>query len=157
MNGSLASIKLLVLATHNIMRWVTIGLAIYALVRLINGWTKNNQWASKDQRALTFFTIALDLQIMLGLLLYFVFSDLTRAAFADLASAMGNQVLRFFTIEHALIMIIAVVAVHLANAAGKKDLPGKQKWRRITLLIIFSIILILAGIPWTSRPLFPGI
>ncbi len=150
------SIKLFILGTHNILRWVIVILAIYTLFRLVSGWIRKKQWEQQDQRALTFLTISVDLQLLLGLLLYFVFSDLTKAAFADLAAAMGNQVLRFFTVEHSLFMVVGIILIHVANAIAKKDMPNQKKWPRVTLLVAFAFLLILAGVPWTTRPLLPA-
>ena len=155
MIGSYPQIKLIVLAAHNLLRWVIVILAIYALVRLVSSWLKKSDWLPADQKAVSYFMIALDTQLMLGLLLYFVLSDLTRTAFTDFGEAMGNQVLRFFTVEHGLIMLLAITVANIANAAGKKDLPGMEKFKRVTILLGISVLLILAGIPWTLRPLLP--
>lgn len=155
MFGNYPEIRQIILAAHNLLRWVIVILAVYALVRLILGWVQKKDWIQPDQKAVTFFTIALDIQLLLGLLLYFVFSDLIKAAFSDFGAAMGNQVLRFFTVEHSLMMVLAIVVAHVANAAGKKDLPDAKKYQRVTLLVGLAVVLIVAGIPWTSRPLLP--
>ena len=148
----MAGIKLFILGTHNILRWVIVLLAIYALFRLITGWVSKKSWTLKDQKSVTYLVISLDLQLIFGLLLYFVFSDITKAAFADFGSAMSNQVLRFFTLEHSLMMAAGIVLVHLANTVGKKNLPDQKKWTRVTIMIGVALLLILAGIPW-KRPL----
>ena len=134
MIGNYPEIRQIILAAHNLLRWVIVILAIYAFVRLILGWVQKQEWRKPDQKSVTFFTIALDIQLLLGLLLYFVFSDLIKAAFSDFGAAMSNQVLRFFTVEHSLLMVLSVVAAHMANAAGKKDLPDAKKFRRACLL-----------------------
>ena len=148
----MAGIKLFILGTHNILRWVIVLLAIYSLFRLITGWVSKKSWTLKDQKSVTYLVISLDLQLIFGLLLYFVFSDITKAAFADFGSAMSNQVLRFFTLEHSLMMAAGIVLVHLANTVGKKNLPDQKKWTRVTIMIGVALLLILAGIPW-KRPL----
>ena len=155
MLGSYPEIRQIILATHNLLRWVIVILAVYALVRLILGWVQNRNWVQPDQKAVTFFTIALDIQLLVGLLLYFVFSDLIKAAFSDFGAAMSNQVLRFFTVEHSLLMVFAVIIAHVANAAGKKDLTDAKKFQRVTLLLGLAVVLIIAGVPWASRPLLP--
>ena len=155
MLGNYPEIKQILLAAHNLLRWVIVILAVYAFIRLILGWVQNKTWRQPDQKSVTFFTIALDIQLLLGLLLYFVFSDLIKAAFSDFGAAMSNQVLRFFTVEHSLLMVIAIVVAHVANAAGKKNLPDAKKFRRVTLLLGLAVVLIAAGIPWASRPLLP--
>lgn len=148
--------KTITLIIHNLLRWAIVVSAFFTLYRLYSGWVKKQTWQESDRKAITIFTILMDTQLLVGLLLYFVFSDLVKAAFANMAAAMGNQILRFFTVEHSLMMVLAVVLGHIAGSAGKKDLPDQDKFKRTAILITIAILLILAGIPWTSRPLIPG-
>ena len=57
------------LALHNLVRWVVIVLAILALVRAYRGWLSSQAWSSRDRQVGVFFTSALDTQMLLGLLL----------------------------------------------------------------------------------------
>jgi hypothetical protein len=72
-----------VLALHSWLRWVVLLLGILAVVRGIAGASGRRRWTPADERAGLFFTIALDVQLLIGLLLYFVFSPITRAALGD--------------------------------------------------------------------------
>lgn len=147
--------KSITLIIHNLLRWAIVISALYTLFRLFKGWLKNQTWQDTDGKAITIFTILLDIQMLVGMLLYFIFSDLIKVAFADFAAAMGNQVLRFFSLEHTLVMVIAIVIAHLAGATGKKEIPDKAKFKRAAFLATVAFLLLLAGIPWTSRPLIP--
>ena len=149
--------KIIVLAIHNLLRWAILIMAIYALYNTIRGWIKKSAWTQTAQKSLAFFSISLDIQLLTGLMLYFIFSDLTKAAFADFSGMMSNPIIRFFTLEHSLLMILAVVGGHLASAAGKKELPDLQKFRRTTFLLAITLFAILTAIPWTTRPLLPGL
>jgi hypothetical protein len=71
------------LAVHNILRWIALILAIIVLVRAYWGWFGGREWTSTDRRVGSFYSISLDVQILLGLLLYFVFSPITRAALSN--------------------------------------------------------------------------
>jgi hypothetical protein len=148
--------KLIVLAIHNILRWVIVISALYALIRIFKGLLQKQSWQAADSKAVTFFSIFLDIQLLVGMLLYFVFSDLTKAAFADFGAAMGNSILRFFTIEHTLMMVIAIVLAHLSAAVGKKDLSDDKKFKRAAIFITLAFLFLLAGIPWSTRPLLPA-
>ncbi|MBN2043981.1 MAG: hypothetical protein JW757_03075 [Anaerolineales bacterium] len=148
--------KVILLGIHNLLRWAIVISAVFTLYRLYRGWLQKKPWENIDQKAIMVFTIFLDTQLLIGLLLYFIFSDLVKAAFSNMAAAMGNQVLRFFTIEHTLLMIVAIVLSHIAGAVGKKDLPENTKFKRSAALITLALIFLLAGIPWTSRPLLPS-
>ena len=149
--------KLILLGMHNILRWVILGLGLITLIKLYSGWIKNKPWASSDRKIGMFFTIALDTQLLLGFLLYFVFSDLVRTAFSDFGNAMANPVLRFFSVEHSAIMLIAVILGHFGASIGKKDMEDKQKFIRSAIVFTITILLLLVGIPWSLRPLLPGL
>jgi hypothetical protein len=151
----MAEIRIIVLALHNLLRWLVLGFALYALYRQAAGLLNKQSWSAADRKSSTFYVVALDLQLLVGLILYFVLSDLVRVAFSDPATAMSNPTLRFFLIEHFLMMVLAVVFAHLASAAGKKELPAEKKFQRVLIFTVISLILLLAGIPWSSRPLLP--
>ena len=143
------------LAAHNILRWIILLLAINLLVRMSIGWIKKTPWKTADQKAGTYFTISMDTQLLLGLALYFVLSPLTKGVFQDFGAAMSNDILRFFGVEHFLIMVIAIALAHYTNSFTKKDLPDEKKFKRATILYAIVILLIIAGIPWSTRPLIP--
>lgn len=144
------------LALHNITRWVALILAIVATVTAFLGWFGKRQWSARDRKIGSFFGIAMDIQLLLGLILYFVYSPLTRTALADFGAAMGVQDLRFYAIEHAFYMILAVVFAHLGSILARRAPDSKAKFLRAAIFFGLSLLLILLGIPW-SRPLFPGL
>ena len=144
--------KLIILASHNILRWVILGLGI----KLYTGWFRKESWTNRTKKAGMFFTIALDTQLLLGLLLYFIFSDLTKTAFRDLGEAMLNPTLRFFSVEHFFLMITAITIAHIANSFGNKNIEEPEKFKRTAILFTLSFLFVILGIPWTSRPLLPG-
>ena len=65
--------------------------------------------------------IALDVQMLLGLLLYGVLSPYTAAAMKDFGAAMRDPVLRFWAVEHLTMMLSAVVLVHVGRVLARKD------------------------------------
>jgi uncharacterized membrane protein YphA (DoxX/SURF4 family) len=144
------------LALHNIIRWAALILAILATVTAFLGWFGKRQWSERDRKIGSFFGIAMDIQLLLGLILYFVYSPITRTALADFGSAMGVKDLRFFAVEHAFYMILAVVFAHLGSILARRAPDSKAKFQRAAIFFGLSLLLILLGIPWT-RPLIPGL
>lgn len=143
----------IILPLHNLTRWAVVLLGVFALFRVYRGWLTAQPWSDSDKKAVTFFTIALDTQLLFGLILYFVTSDITKQALSDFGAAMGNDILRFFALEHVFYMVLGIVFAHIGSAVGKKDLDDKIKFKRVALWLSAAIALILIGIPW-SRPLF---
>jgi cytochrome c biogenesis factor len=145
----------IILSIHNIFRWVVLVMGIVVIVRAYVGWFGKRQWSERDRKVGSFYSIALDIQVLLGLLLYFFLSPLTQSAFQDLSAAMSSGNLRFFLLEHPLYMILAVILAHLGNILSKKATEDNKRFRRAALWFSLSLVAILLGMPWTSR-IFPG-
>jgi hypothetical protein len=144
-------------AVHNILRWVVVILGIFAVVRSLRGWFGKKEWAKTDRKIGILFTSSIDLQLLLGVVLYFVFSNWALKAILDkgMAFVMEEAEYRFFAIEHAFYMIMAVVFAHLGSALPKKVDDSQSKFKRAAIWFGLALVLILAGIPW-GRPLVPG-
>jgi len=145
-----------ILALHNIIRWIALILGIVAAVLAWIGWLRKSEWRPIDKKLASFFSMAVDVQFLLGLLLYLFFSPLTRTALQDFGNAMSIGDLRFFAIEHPVYMILALVFAHLGSMLPRKVQDSTAKYRRAAIWISLAVLLILLGTPW-ERPLFPGI
>jgi fucose permease len=58
---------------------------------------------------------------------------------------------RFFTMEHALMMVIAWILVHVGRVAVKKSVTPAGKHKKALIFFGIAILLILAAIPWPFR------
>ena len=141
------------LHTHNMLRWLLLVIFILAIAFAITGWLQKKEWAKKDRITGTLLTIFMDVQLLIGLVLYFFVSPLTKAAFADFGAAMKNSGLRFFAVEHILLMILAVIFVHIGKAKTKKASADWKKHKSAFIWYGLSLVLILLGIPW-DRAMF---
>ncbi|MBK5107577.1 MAG: hypothetical protein JJE12_05580 [Anaerolineales bacterium] len=144
-----------VLSVHNILRWIVLILLVVALVRAFWGWFGKKEWSSTDRKVGMFYSVSLDIQLLLGLILYFVLSPITKIAFNDFGAAIASSDLRFFVIEHALMMVLAVIFAHVGVAVAKREDESILKHRRTAIWFTLSLIVILLGMPW-FQPLFPG-
>jgi uncharacterized membrane protein len=146
----------IVLGIHNIVRWVALILGIVAFGRALAGWLGRREWTKDDRRWGMLFTTAMDIQLLLGVILYFFLSPITRQALSNFGQAMSVPDLRFFGLEHALYMVVAVIAAHVGSALSRRGDDSKRRFRIAALLYGLAVILMVAGIPW-SRPLLPGL
>jgi len=105
-----------------------------------------------------FFMASLDLQMLLGLLLYFALSPTTAAVLKDFGGAMSDPVARFWAVEHACTMLLAVVLVHVGRVLARKASTPAKKRTRLMVCFTLATLLILAATPWpgmtAGRPLF---
>jgi hypothetical protein len=135
------------------LRWVLLVIFILAIAFAIIGWLQKKEWAKKDRITGTLLTIFMDIQLLIGLVLYFFVSPLTKAAFADFGAAMKNSGLRFFAVEHILLMVLAVLFVHIGKAKTKKAGADWKKHKAAFIWYGISLVFILLGIPW-DRAMF---
>lgn len=142
---------------HNIFRWVVLLIAVIAIYRAFSGWFQQRAWSELARKAGVFFGIALDIQLLLGFILYFVLSPFALKAFLTqgMAFVMGSSEYRFYAVEHLLIMGLAVVFAHLASILPKKVESAAAKHQRAAIFIGLAVLMILLGIPW-GRPLLPS-
>ena len=144
-----------ILATHNIVRWFVLIFGLLAVIKAFIGWSGKKEWKGLDDKLGLGFTISLDVQVLLGFLLYIVFSPITRTAFSDIGAAMGNSELRFFLVEHFLMMIIALVLAHIGRSRAKKADTDVSKHKNAAIFYTIAMLLILAAIPWQYSGLLP--
>src|SRR5687768_12707763 len=83
----------LLLAVHSLLRWAVLAAGGAAILRALTGGKRS--WTPADDRAGLWFVLAMDVQFLLGLVLYAGVSPITQVAFADFGGAMGNAMLRF--------------------------------------------------------------
>jgi hypothetical protein len=136
------------LSIHSILRWLVVIFAILALVRAYRGWIAKTEWVKMDDRAGLLFTSTIDLQVLVGLILYLFLSPITRTAFGNLANATSDRVLGYFTFDHIVIMLIAMALAHVGRAVSKKATLAQAKFRAAAIWFSLSALAILIGIPW---------
>jgi hypothetical protein len=146
------------LLVHSLLRWVVLFTGLAAAGRGIIGWN-GRPWKSPDARAGMLFIAALDLQFLIGLLLYFVLSPTMSVAMSNPGAAMKDSALRFFLVEHAVGMIIAIVLAHIGRAKTKKAATDMARHRAAAVFFTLALVVILLSIPWpgmpAGRPLWP--
>lgn len=146
----------IVLALHNVMRWVVLIAGLVVFLRALNGWISIQNWVENDRRIGSFYTISIDIQFLLGLVLFIFLSPLTRSAFQNPGSIFSVPDIRSVVLEHTLLMVLAVIFAHVGNSMTRKDIPDNAKFRSAALFFGLSVLFVLLGIPW-SRALLPGL
>lgn len=137
---------------HNYLRWAVLIIGLVAIVLAWSGVASRGRWTPQQVSLGRWFTSAFDLQVLVGLLLYVWLSPVTTGAFSDMGAAMRDSSVRFYVAEHALLMIVAAVLVHVGAArARKKDSPMQA-----AIFYTLAFVAVLAIIPW-GRALLPGL
>jgi hypothetical protein len=139
----------IVLVLHNLIRWAVVIFGLWTLLSALSGVISKRNYTSSDSRSNFLFMLSCDLQLVFGLILYFVNSWFDRLK--HLADNMKDANTRFFTIEHSLLMIIAWILVHVGRVSVKRAITPAAKHKRSLLFFGLAILIILAAIPWPFR------
>ena len=146
----------LALLLHSWLRWGALVAGLLAVFSLMS--SRSAASGSSADRWGMFFMIALDLQLLLGLLLYFFISPNTTAMFSDFGAAMRDPVARFWAVEHISMMLVAVVVAHVGRVLARKATSPDSRRRRLLICFVIALLAILAATPWpgmrAGRPLF---
>ncbi|MGC4082273.1 MAG: hypothetical protein QM736_09245 [Vicinamibacterales bacterium] len=138
----------LALFLHSWVRWAAIISGVLAVVTLYSASAnpRTNSWAKV-------FTIVLDVQFLLGLILL-----ATTVDFGQMGAIMKDSTARFYAVEHPTIMILALALAHMGRVFARKAPTPAAARSKALIFIGLATLLLLAGTPWPgthdNRPLF---
>lgn len=146
-----------ILTFHSWLRWITLLLAIGATLNAARRDTDltrrppGRQWD-------TFFMMALDVQVIAGLLLYFRLSPFSTQGLNHLNLALHDPALRFWTFVHIGVMFSANVLIRVGRVLAINAKTSESRRQRRLVAFAVTTLVIAAGIPWPGldigRPLF---
>jgi hypothetical protein len=117
---------------------------IYALIGSLGG----REFTEKDRKIAMIAFILSHIQLLVGLILYFVsplgFSLLTGGG------AMSDSAARLTALEHPLINIVAIAVISIGYIRAKKLEASRAKFRSIYMMYAVGFVLILSRIPWSA-------
>lgn len=136
------------LNVHSYLAYATLALLVLASINAILGLNSKKLFTDKDLRISLFTMIICHIQLLVGLIVYFV-SEKGFQAFA-IEGAMKNSELRLTMLEHPLINIIALVLITIGWSKHKKEESNNGKFKKITIFYTLGLVLILSRLPWSS-------
>ena len=148
------------LALHSLLRWALLISLLYALVKSYQGWFAAKPFLKADN-TLRVVTLALThTQLLVGLVLYFV-SPYIAQFLGNVKEGMHQKELRFFGMEHNVMMLIAITFITIGSVSAKKKPTDVQKFKTMALWFTAALVVIAVTVPWSfspmvSRPMFRG-
>lgn len=136
------------LNVHSYLAYAALALLVLASINAILGLTSKKLFTDKDLRISLFTMIICHIQLLVGLIVYFV-SEKGFQAFA-IEGAMKNSDLRLTMLEHPLINIIALVLITIGWSKHKKEESNNGKFKKIAVFYTLGLVLILSRLPWAS-------
>ncbi|MDE3743105.1 hypothetical protein [Maribacter polysaccharolyticus] len=139
-----------VLQLHSYLAYVALAVLFLAVANAIIGLVSNKMFLpQKDFRISLFALILCHLQLLVGLILFFV-SPSGLNAIQTLGMGGMNSAARLLAVEHPFINIIALVLITIGWSRHKKFMEGKKKFKSIAVFYGLGLVLILSRIPWNQ-------
>lgn len=133
---------------HSYFAYAVLGILVLAVLNAISGLMGNKIFTlEKDYRISLFALILSHIQLVLGLILFFVSANGLKAI-QELGMGGMNSAARLLAVEHPFINIIAIVLITIGWSRHKKFLEGKKKFKSIAIFYGLGLVLILSRIPW---------
>jgi hypothetical protein len=139
------------LHAHSIFRWLLLIFLIYTLIISFTKWQRSSTFNSSDIRAASLTVYLAHLQLLIGITLYFLSPKVMFTA-----ETMMSPILRFFTVEHSSMMILAIACLTIGNASAKRTKNDSDKPKKIAIWFVIAFIIIALSIPWPFRNMGSG-
>jgi NADH:ubiquinone oxidoreductase subunit 2 (subunit N) len=133
---------------HSYWAYLAVLLLLLTVVNAIIGLTQNKEFKEKDLRISLFTLIVMHIQLLIGLGWYFMSPWYKALKEVGMGEAMKDAPLRLQTIEHPLMMILAIVLITMGWSKHKKQTADKGKFKTIAIFYGLGLLFVLSRIPW---------
>lgn len=134
---------------HSGFRYVVFLLVVIAIVNAFAGWFGKKDYSNGTRKLNLFAMISAHTQFLFGLILYFL------SPFVQFTSqTMKNAETRYWTMEHVVMMLFAIVLITIGHSRSKKIVPAEGKHRAIAIFYGLALLVIVLAIVQSGRGLF---
>ena len=134
---------------HSGFRYLVFILVVLAIVFSLIGWLRNGPFTAFNKRINLFALIAAHTQLLIGIVLLFI------SPYVQFnSSTMKNSVTRYFTVEHWVGMLIAIILITIGYSKSKKVILPIDKHKTVAIYYLIAIVIIIATILAGHIPLF---
>jgi hypothetical protein len=117
----------MILLVHSMFRWIVVIVGIVTIVKLILAIVQKSSFTKTDRVITMLFSTAVDIQILLGVITIIALGVFSRVQ-----------------LEHAFIMLLAVVAVHVPMRW--RTAPDAVRFRNTLISFVVALVLIFIGV-----------
>lgn len=134
---------------HSVFAYIVLAVLLLSFIYALVSFVQKKPFTEKVRKASLAGLIAAHLQLLIGLVLYFI-SPMGLSNFSG--EAMGDTMSRLYMLEHPLMMLIGIILITVGYSKAKQ--PGDNAGRYKKLLIFYGlgILCILLRIPWSAWP-----
>ncbi|MBL6665391.1 MAG: hypothetical protein ISP66_00120 [Flavobacteriaceae bacterium] len=135
---------------HSYWAYLVLLILILGILNAIAGKIKGKDFESKDLRLSLFGLIFSHIQLLIGLILYFVSPWFSQWSDLGVKGVMNDAQARLYLVEHPFTNILAIVLITMGWSLHKRQSDPGKKFLRIALFYGLGLLLLLSRIPWDS-------
>lgn len=139
----------IIVLLHSIARYLVLIALLGVIFQSLAGMIQSKPYGKLEDKASLWLFIFTHTQMLLGIILYFV-SPLVIFS----GASMKNAIARYWLVEHALIMLMAVVLITMARITAKKLATDAAKHKRLFIFNALALLLIILAISMSGRSFF---
>ena len=136
---------------HSFWAYIVLLMLVVAIGNALLGKFMNKSFTIKDLRISLFALIVTHIQLLVGLILYFV-SPRFSAWQEGVGALMEDASMRLYLVEHPVTNILAAVLITMGWSMHKRQAKSSKKFLRIGLFYLLGTVLLLSRIPWSEWP-----
>jgi hypothetical protein len=130
-----------VLQLHSIFRYVVVVLVLLAIIQALLGWLGKRPYTPLNKKVNLFAMISAHTQLLIGIVLYFV------SPFVQFnADTMKNATTRYYTVEHWVMMIIAIALITIGHSKSKKLILPEAKHRIVFIFYGIALLVVVGAL-----------
>jgi hypothetical protein len=134
---------------HSYWAFFTLFVLVAAIVNAFIGRYMGKEFSVKDLRISIFGLIFSHIQLLIGLILYFVSPWFDQWASIGMG-VMKDPQTRLYLVEHPITNILAIVLITMGWSMHKRQFESSKKFLRIILFYSLGLLLLLSRIPWSA-------
>jgi hypothetical protein len=126
---------------HSGFRYVVFIMVLLAIIQSLFGWLGKKPYTEVNRRVNLFALISAHTQLLIGIVLYILSPNVQFNS-----STMKTETTRYFTVEHWLMMIIAIVLITIGHSKSKKIVLPEAKHKTVAIFYIIAFLIIIGAI-----------
>lgn len=136
---------------HSYWAYLVLFMVLVAALNALSGVFSKKEFTAKDFRLSLFALIVTHIQLVVGLIIYFVSPFGTQnISSIGMGEVMKNSLFRLYVMEHPLMMIIAIILITIGYSKHKKKVDSKEKFKTLAIFYTIGLIFMLSRIPWSQ-------
>lgn len=136
---------------HSYWAYLVVLIVTLATLNALVGNFSKREYSPKDFRISLFALIVTHIQLLIGLVLFFVSPrGLQSISNNGMGVVMKDSLLRLNAVEHPFVMILVVIFITIGYSKHKKKLVSASKFKVLAIFYTIALILLLSRIPWNQ-------